>query len=357
MPRSPRARGSGLHPDRAQTSAALALLVAAVILCLSCGGGSAGEEPAPQELLIGGPTRAATITPTPSVLGAVASPSAATGTPTRSPAVVSLAWIAGQREIPPLPPFAPAHPDAGLANALNEALRDTPGKISVVVHNLQDGRHAAVNENEVHYAASLFKLGILYEVYRQRDAGLIDLGTLITLEAKYAEHNLGTMEDLGLIAGDMISIGDAARAMAVHSDTPTGVLLQDTVGCKLADETLAGLGIHTTRFCNRELPATAADMTTLMIAVAGSVGVSEASRNEMLSLLAQEYYRGGIIAGLPEGAAVAHKSGSYSGATHDVAVVWGPAGPYVIAVLTDQPGNWATIAKISAAVWAYFANP
>jgi beta-lactamase class A len=260
--------------------------------------------------------------------------------------------------MPPLPAFAPSAPDAGLSAAVGEALKDTPGKISIFVRNLQDGRSAATNENEVYYAASLFKLGILYEVYRQRDAGLIELDTLITLEQKYAEHNLGTMEDLGLVAGDFVTIGDAARAMTIASDTPTGVLLQDTVGCKLADETLASLGIGTTRFCNRELPATAADMAVLMTAVAGGAGVSEVSRNEMLSLLSQEYYRQGVIAGVPPGTAVAHKSGSYSGATHDVALVWGSAGPYVIAVLTDQPGNWPAIAKISTAAWSYFeANP
>jgi beta-lactamase class A len=269
-----------------------------------------------------------------------------------------LAWLGGPGEVPPVPVFAPTRPDAALSAAIGQALNGAPGKTSVVVRNLQDGRYAAFNEGEVYYAASLFKLGILYEVYRQRDAGLIDLGTLITLEQKYADHDLGTMEELGLAAGDLITIGDAARAMTVASDTPTGVLLQDTVGCRLADETLASLGMASTRFCNRELPATAADMTTLMTVVAGSVGVSEASRNEMISLLSREYYRQGVIAGVPEGSFVAHKSGSYSGATHDVAVVWGHAGPYVISVLTDQATNWPTIAAVSSAVWAHFAaNP
>ena len=130
------------------------------------------------------------------------------------------------------------------------------------------------------------------------------------------------------------------------------------VGCDAADQTLRSLGIQQTEFCNHDLPATASDMTTLLEAVAGGVGVSDASRNEMLSLMSQEYYRQGVIAGVPDGTFVAHKSGSYSGATHDVAVVWGPAGPYAIAVMSDQVSTWGTIAAVSAAAWAYFAaNP
>ncbi|TMF06923.1 MAG: serine hydrolase, partial [Chloroflexi bacterium] len=50
-----------------------------------------------------------------------------------------------------------------------------------------------------------------------------------------------------------------------------------------------------------------------------------------------------------------HKTGSYSDATHDVALVWGPKGPYVIAVLTDRSYDWDAIREVSRAVWDYFA--
>ncbi len=323
-----------------------------VLTIIACSGGSE-DGPRPQ-VLIGGPTGISTPTPVPEVLGAGATP--APVTPSRSPMVVSLDWPSPDASLPGLPSLAPPRPDAGLARALESALANTPGRTSLVVHNLADGRYAAFNENEVYYAASLFKMGILYEVYKQRDAGILDMQRLLTLEAKYAEYDLGTLEALGLAAGDMLTVEDAVGAMAVASDTPTAVLLQDTVGCKTADETLASLGIQATRFCDRDLPATAADMTRLIEAVAGGVGVSDASRNEMLTLMFEEYYRQGVIAGVPDGTFVAHKTGSYSGATHDVAVVWGHAGPYVISVLTDQPSNWGTIAAVSSAVWTYFVD-
>jgi beta-lactamase class A len=78
----------------------------------------------------------------------------------------------------------------------------------------------------------------------------------------------------------------------------------------------------------------------------------------MLSLLLQEGFRSGIVAGVPEGTPVAHKTGSYTDATHDVALVWGPGGPYIIAILTNRSYDWEPISAVSRAVWDYFAaNP
>ena len=99
--------------------------------------------------------------------------------------------------------------------AIESAMAGAPGRTSVVVHNLSDGRFAAFNEGEVYYAASLFKMGILYEVYKQRDAGILDMKRLLTLEQKYADNDLGTMAELGLKAGDMLTVEDAVGAMAL----------------------------------------------------------------------------------------------------------------------------------------------
>jgi beta-lactamase class A len=328
-----------------------ALLAATLTLVVACGSGDSTEDPG-VEVVIGD---SASATPGSGVLGAEATPPASVPGTLRTPAVVSLDWLAGNAAIPELPPFAAAGPDQPLIDAVRVALTGAPGHTSVVVHSLRDGRYAAINETDIYYAASLFKMGIMLEAYRQRDAGKLDFAKLLTLEEKYVQYDLGTLDELKLEAGDMLTVADAVKAMTVLSDTPTAVLMQETVGCTTADQTLVALGIKDTRFCNRSLPATAADMTTLIEAVASGAGVSNASRLEMLSLMSQEQYRQGVIAGVPAGTVVAHKSGSYTSATHDVALVWGPAGPYVIAVMTDQPSNWPAIAAVSLAVWSHLS--
>ena len=274
--------------------------------------------------------------------------------------VVSLAWLDGAPAVPDLPsPFAGPATDAGLKAAIEGALAGREGSYSVVVHNLANGRYAELNADQVYYAASLYKLEVLLEAYRQRDAGELDFSRLLTVEKKYIELDLKTLELLEILEDDQVTVNDAVRAMTIVSDTPTASLLQDTVNPVRVDQTLAGLGLTGTQNANRDLPTTARDMARLLTAIAaGQGGVTASSQTEMLSLLLQEGFRSGIVAGVPSDTPVAHKTGSYSDATHDVALVWGPTGPYIIAVLTDRSYDWEPIREVSRAVWDYFAaNP
>lgn len=298
-------------------------------------------------------------TPAPITVATPASEEGSAGPdPGQMPGQVSLEWLEQPVDVPPLPPLAAARDDAGLMDAITGALTGVEGRRSVVVRNLEDGRSAQLNGSEVYYAASLYKMSILLEVFKQAEEGRLDLGRVVTLEPRHAEYDLQTLELLDLQTGDALSVMDAVRAMIVVSDTSTAVLLQELVGAREADETLRGLGMEDTSFNNRDLPATAADMSTLLQAIAGATGVSPEARTRMLQLLLQEGYKDGIAAGVPEGTPVAHKTGSYADATHDVALVWGPGGPYTIAVMSDQPNNWPAVAAVSKAVWDYFAaNP
>ncbi|MEE8370480.1 MAG: serine hydrolase, partial [Dehalococcoidia bacterium] len=268
--------------------------------------------------------------------------------------LVSLAGLVTGVPVPELPqPFVAAEPDPALLELIETTLAGFPGTYSVVVHQLADGRYAALNGGQVYYAASLFKLGLLLEVYRQRDAGEVDLGQMLILNEEHVAHDFGTLELLGLQEGDTISLGDAVTAMIVLSDTPTAIMVQDVVGPARVDATLLSLGIERTSFNDRNLPAVAEDIARLLEAIAAGEGVSEESRREMLSLLLQERIGQGVPVPLPEGTAVAHKTGNWTNATHSVAIVWGPAGPYVIVVMSDQPWTWEPIEEVSRAVWDY----
>jgi beta-lactamase class A len=276
-------------------------------------------------------------------------------TPTPEPKLVSLGWLASQIAVPGLDgaPVAPVL-DAGLQDAVNGALAGFAGQASVVVHNLSDGRYAATNESQVWYAASTFKAAVLLTAYQQRDAGELDFDEIVTLEEKYVADDLGTLEYLELEVGDQLSIRDAVKGMIVVSDTPLAVLMTDKVGGNAVDATLLSIGATTMSVNSRDLPTTALDLAQLMVAIVAGQGVTTESRDEMLSLLAQEWFTEGILAGLPTGTQYAHKSGRLGGNVHDAAIVWGPAGPYVITVMTDGSGGWSPIAAVSSAVWHYF---
>ncbi len=323
-----------------------------LLLLVACGG---AEETDPPAVLVGGPGD-----PTPGGNTGSGTPVVTpVPTPTPKPRLVSLDWLTGDIAVPGLDSGV-AEPvlDAGLQAAVNVALEGFEGKASVVVHNLADGRYAAARDSEVYYAASTYKAAVLLEAYRQKEAGEIDFADKVTLEEKYTENDLGTLEYLKIKPNDKVSIGDAVKGMIVVSDTPLALMLIDQLDANKVDDTIRSTGASVMTINDRELPTTALDLTQLMIAIAAGLGVSPASRDEMLGYLAQEWFREGIVAGVPDGTTLAHKSGNFTDATHDAAIVWGPAGPYAITVLTDGSGGWAPIATVSAAVWNYFeANP
>ena len=334
--------------------APIALLFIVSLALVACGGGDPdpSEPTATPFVILGTPDGSS---PSP---GATNPP---TDGPTETPAptgeLISLDWLAGSAAFPAVPsPFAPAAADPDLLAAVEAALDGLDGGFSVIVHNLADGRYAAINPNATYYAASLFKAPVLLETYRQRDLGVIDFTTELTVDEEVTQYDLGTLEYLGIEEGDMVLLGDAVEAMIVVSDTALANLVLGEVGSANVDATLGEVGATTMSVSTRDLPTTAADMYAVLSAIAAGDGVSEESRQEMLNLMAQEWFHSGVIVGIPAGTSYAHKTGSFTDATHDVAVVDGPAGPYIIVVLTDRSYQWEPIAAVSAAVWEHFAG-
>ena len=76
-------------------------------------------------------------------------------------------------------------------------------------------------------AASTFKAAILLTAYQQRDAGLLDFDKVVTLEDKYTQYDLGTLDGLGLRTNDQVTVRDALKGMIVVSDTSLAALMQD----------------------------------------------------------------------------------------------------------------------------------
>ncbi len=331
--------------------APIALLLIVLIALIACGGGDSAPTGTPFAIL-GTPDGGS---PSPDPTSATADEPAATLAPASG--VVSLDWLAGSAAFPAVPsPFAAPAADADLLAAVEAALNGRDGVFSVIVHNLADGRYAAINPNTTYYAASLFKTPVLLEAYRQRDLGVIDFATELTVDEEAAQYDLGTLEYLGIQVGDKVLLGEAVEAMIVVSDTALANLVLGEVGYGSVDATLAGIGATTMSVSTSELPTTAADMYAVISSIARGDGVSDGSRQEMLSLMAQEWFYSGVVAGIPAGTPFSHKTGSFTDATHDVAVVEGPAGPYIIVVLSDRSSQWAPIASVSDAVWRYFAG-
>jgi beta-lactamase class A len=306
----------------------------------------------------GGPTSTVRIEPL-----ARETPAAPPSTPAGASAVtVSIATPAGTpaasiaRDVPEQPAAPTAAEletggDPALLMAIREALGEDLDHYSVVVRRLSDGRHAEVNADRVYYAASLFKLALLYEAERQRSAGRLDFDTALEIRDEDIAEDLGTIDALALDPDGSLSLRAAIRAMVTLSDNTTAVALLRLLTPATVDRTLAGLGLSDTSVNTQSLPTTAADMALLIEAIVRGTDIDPAWREDMIEILLRQETRHGIPRLLPAGVPVGNKTGTWPNATHDVAFVDAPGGLYVIAVLSDYGWVWDPIARVSRAVY------
>ncbi|MCC6381222.1 MAG: serine hydrolase [Dehalococcoidia bacterium] len=258
--------------------------------------------------------------------------------------------------LPPAATPVPLQDDARLRAVILEALGPDVEDYAVAVWRLADGRSATIDGERVFYAASLFKMAVLYEAERRHAAGELSFDDSVTLTAEDVAEDLGTLAELGAGEGDAVPVWRLLEAMVTFSDNTSAVALLHHLGGAAVDATLRGLGLEQTSVNTEELPTTAAEMAALMGAAIAGTGVGPEAAAEMRALLARQTIRSGIPRGVPEDVHVGNKTGTWAGATHDVAYVEAPGGDYVLAVLSDGEGGWEPIVRVSAAVYAEMAG-
>lgn len=249
------------------------------------------------------------------------------------------------------PTDAGASGAAGLEAALRDLLGDAIDHYGVVLQSLDGGAGFSHQPQRVFYAASLYKLAVMYELFRQRDAGEVSFEEQMVVSEEAAAEDLGTLEPLGIGVGDMLSLGRLLELMITVSDNTSAVMLQGRLGGERVDLGLRELGLQVTSVRTPDLPTTAADMATLLAAIAEGRAVSVAASDEMAELLRRQTLRSWIPAGVPAEVAVGNKTGSWSDAAHDAAIVYAPFGTYVLAVLSDVPEESTTLAELSREIY------
>lgn len=238
----------------------------------------------------------------------------------------------------------------GVTEIIQDLLADRAEHYSLVLRG-PAGASVGFQPDRVFYAASLYKLAVMYELFRQRDAGEVGFDEELLVTEEAAAEDLGTLEPLGIDVGDAVSVEHLLEFMITLSDNTSAVMLQQRLGSQNVDLTMQGLGLQSTSVMTPELPTTASDVALLLSAIAEGQGVSSEARQAMGGLLRRQTIRDGIPAGLPEEVAVGNKTGSWFDAAHDAAIVWAPFGTYILVALSDAPEEGATIADLSRLVY------
>ena len=264
------------------------------------------------------------------------------------------------------------------------------GTIGVCAERLDTGQQLAYNPDGVFYSASVIKLPVLVEFFRQVDTGRLSLDRRVEFRDSDKVIGSGILNELR--AGLNPTLEDLLVLMMVISDNTATNILIDQVGIDQVNATLQRLGLTRTRLTGKILvdqthqsdtptgrgelsPTTAGEMVALLKQIERRECLQGDACAHLLNILKRVQTESMIKAGLPyhlvrpdEGEptiVVAHKTGTlYStGVRNNVGLVYTPHFTYAVALLSqgskdtratsDQEGR-VVLGKVSKLIYDEF---
>ncbi len=132
-----------------------------------------------------------------------------------------------------------------LLEGIQEPAKGFDGKLGISVKHLGTGESASLNGDQLFPTASVFKVPVIVELYRQVEVGLISLYERIVLMERDKVPGTGILKELS--EGLVLSIWDLTELMMILSDNTATDLLVERVGMDRVNATLRGLGLEKTR--------------------------------------------------------------------------------------------------------------
>ena len=229
--------------------------------------------------------------------------------------------------------------DAGLENIMRRA--GLPGgTVASYVRNIPTGASAGVNSDRQFRAASLYKLPVLVEVFKQQRLKRFSWDDYLTIGREHWTDGSGVLQAR---VGDRVQIGELLRLMIVESDNIAANMLTELVGVASINATMETLGLRSTRMIdplreNASPVTTAADMGRLLEVIGTGQLVDAQTSEEAIRLLESKQAQAWLADGLPLWGRLAHKWGDVPNARHDAGIIYTPHNQIVMVVLTENGG-------------------
>jgi beta-lactamase class A len=294
-----------------------------------------------------------------------------------------------------------------LRERLEQIAAKLDGTLGLAVRVLKTGEEFRINDQELFPLASVFKVPLLVELFRQMEQGRFNLETRLPLRAEDQSPGSGVLKEFR--PGTALTIWDLAVLMIIVSDntatdmlygqidgantiTPTmrslGLqniavpfdckgLLNDCVGLDAADRSPATIEEARRRLkegafdfssvafqCTLENNCTTpADLMELFTLIEKRAVVSPAACDQMIDILLRQQLNQRIPLLLPQPFKVAHKTGTVGTSRNDAGIIYLPNGdPVILCAFTKDvdPANWqagdTAIAEAALAVYEAYAR-
>lgn len=257
--------------------------------------------------------------------------------------------------------------DPSILAAIDRALASFGGVLGFYAKNLTTGEEVGYRAAEVMPTASVIKVGIMAELYRQAGEGAVDLDRRIRLEASDWFGGTGVLKEMA--PGLEPTMTDLCRLMIIQSDNVATGMLVRLLGKERINQSFQEWGLPNTELrMNVELGgdirqyavSTPRELGRLMELIASDGFLTPDACAWMRTHLGKQQHQEQIPRNLPyhqfandvgveQPVQVMNKIGNYMGMRADAAIVTAPGTTFVIATMNegsddhgfsvDQEGN------------------
>lgn len=249
-----------------------------------------------------------------------------------------------------------------LETELETLIAGTEGIWSIYIKDLGSGHTLSMN-NQSMYAASLIKLFVMEDSFREMDTLVSNVCQSEGIDENRSREKILTILSNMITVSDNESYNELVRLQSSERSFTKGCL---SINESIKNEGYADTGIYhilvpsDTRYEATESTknhTSAKDCGILLESVYNGTCVSEEASAEMLNLLLQQENLSKIPAGLPSDIRVANKTGETDETQHDAAIVYGAKTDYVLCIMSSEIGSAdeaiSTIQEISSTVYQY----
>lgn len=232
-------------------------------------------------------------------------------------------------------------------DALTEKLAAMPGKVGFYYKNLITGETIEFNSHKPVRAASVIKLFVMAEAFRQIEEGLLNPNDIFTVNKAECVPSCGAL--VYMHDGLKVTVRDLITLMIILSDNSATNFLVDLLGIDNINKTIRSLGYKDTSIGRKMFDSEkaalgiqnyicAAETADLLERIYSGTLIGKEASEQMLGIMLNQRLNGKIpfyLHALENSPKIAHKTGEDDGTTHDAAIVFAPE-PFILVFVSNE---------------------
>jgi len=234
-----------------------------------------------------------------------------------------------------------------LKDELLSEIKSQDGTYGIWIQSIDNNYSLGIKETDTFDGASLFKLPLMIDYYKNVDRGKIDPNTAYTL--KYSDGQSGAGVLASMPPGTVVNYADMVDAMGKDSDNTAFSIMDGILGENSETSIINQIGMKNTDF--RNSITTPYDMGVLFYNLVNSNLLSGSSKDKLFSSLTNTNNDNLIPSVIPNTVRVIHKYGADDGELNDGAIIYTNK-PFILVIMSknikqeDAQNEIKKIAKI-----------